>query len=802
MDGTDSEDAKPDLLDVAALLDEVLSKPWHLQILRMLGSGPLRYVEIVSALLASTEPPKSENQVNVTLREMRTRGLVEKADAAKQAPWALTAVGSRVLAQKDGVDRELWVPRSDLEDSAELAKLSPSDREKIRPDKPHPARRYNYWLGGKDNFAADRRSADELEALFPGARIGALANRQFLGRVVRHLVTEHGIRQFLDIGTGLPSAGNTHEVAQSAAPECRIVYVDNDPLVLAHAKALLTSSSAGRTAYIQADARQPATILNSPVLRENLDLSQPVALMMIAVLHFIPGQGAAKPLVDELMDALAPGSFLVVTHLTHDFTPPDIVATHRTLQRQGKSDFWMRTKDEFTELFDDLKLLDPGVVPTTQWKPDSDIPDADLRAVTVWAAAGRKTARKAEQILVRLMTRPVFEYALRALADGPTRYTDIRPRIAAQAGRAPLAGQLNKILNTLTALGLARKEGPPDGEDAPVRAPWTLTEQGRAALEDLELYRRLSRSEIARQSDGDAKESEAGTQDNQGRVTAAAGRLSMTPADSGNLEADVARFSFAVTQPARRYNALLGGKDNFAADRTAAAQILERHPSAQTSAVENRRFLHRAVRFVARQGVRQFLDIGTGIPISPNVHEIAQEIDPSARVVYVDNDPFVLVHARALMTSSPEGKTAYLNADLRDPRAILTASELRDILDFSQPVALLLVAVLHFIRDDDNPREIIATLVDALPPGSFVVASHATPEYMPAEQVVALRSVMERQWRDRTGDELRALFDRPDLELVDPSVQSVARWWTEEAPGPRPPAADVASNGIVAVIRR
>jgi hypothetical protein len=252
------------------------------------------------------------------------------------------------------------------------------------------------------------------------------------------------------------------------------------------------------------------------------------------------------------------------------------------------------------------------------------------------------------------------------------------------------------------------------------------------------------------------------------------------------------RINTSVAHPARRYNYLLGGKDNFAADREAAEEILKRHPTAKMSALENRWFLHRAVRFLSLQGVRQFLDIGTGIPASPNTHEIAQSVDPAARVVYVDNDPLVLTHARALLT----GGTAYIEADLREPDAIL--AEARKTLDLTQPVGLLLVAVLHFIRDADDPRAILGTLVDALPAGSYVVASHATPEYMPPEQVAALRGVMEKQWADRTGTELAALFDRPDLELVEPGVQSVSRWWAEDAPQPRPRVEDVASNGLVA----
>ncbi|MFI1996981.1 SAM-dependent methyltransferase [Actinoplanes sp. NPDC020271] len=262
------------------------------------------------------------------------------------------------------------------------------------------------------------------------------------------------------------------------------------------------------------------------------------------------------------------------------------------------------------------------------------------------------------------------------------------------------------------------------------------------------------------------------------------------------------RIDTSIAHPARRYDYLLGGKDNFEADRQSAHEIEKRHPTARLSALENRFFMHRAVRFMAGQGIRQFLDIGTGIPTSPNTHEIAQTADPSARIVYVDNDPLVLVHARALLTGTEAGRTTYLEADLRDPQAILGSQELKDTLDLGEPVGLLLIAVLHFIRDDDDPVAILNTLIDALPAGSLVAASCATPEYMPAEQVAALRAVMERQWRDRTGDELRALFARPDLELVGPGVQSVTRWWAEDAPQPRPAIESVAANGLVARVVR
>jgi hypothetical protein len=254
----------------------------------------------------------------------------------------------------------------------------------------HPARRYNYWLGGKDNFAADRASGDELEAMFPKVRPGALANRALLRRATRFLAAERSVRQFLDIGTGLPTADNTHEVAQAVAPESRIVYVDNDPLVMVHARALLTSSARGRTAYLEADLNDPESILANPVLRDTLDMSQPVALMLIAVLHFIHGYGQARPIVRRLIDGLPPGSYLVATHATQDFGTPEQQALYQQLLEQGRSDVWTRGEAEFAELFEGLELVEPGVVPASEWRPE---PGATIPArsdINVWTAVGRK----------------------------------------------------------------------------------------------------------------------------------------------------------------------------------------------------------------------------------------------------------------------------------------------------------------------------------------------------------------------------------------------------------------------------
>jgi hypothetical protein len=185
----------------------------------------------------------------------------------------------------------------------------------------------------------------------------------------------------------------------------------------------------------------------------------------------------------------------------------------------------------------------------------------------------------------------------------------------------------------------------------------------------------------------------------------------------------------SVAHPARRYDYWLGGKDNFAVDRESGDAVEEQFPTIRLGVRENRWFMCRAVDFAAVQGIRQFLDIGTGIPTTPNTHQIAQEAEPAARIVYVDNDPLVLVHARALMSGTPQGATTYLQADLREHRKILEHQDLRTTVDLSKPVALMLLAVLHFIRDDEDPRAIVDTLIDALPEGSLVIASHATLEH-------------------------------------------------------------------------
>jgi trans-aconitate methyltransferase len=248
------------------------------------------------------------------------------------------------------------------------------------------ARIYDYLLGGKDNFAADREAAEQAIAAFPGLVTWARRNRAFLARAVSYLVAEAGVRQFLDIGTGLPTANNTHEVAQRIAPETRVVYVDNDPVVLIHAQSLLNSAPEGATAFVQADLRDPEAILARAA--DTLDLSRPVALMLLAILHVIPDADDPWGMVGRLMAGLAPGSYLVISHPARDIHPEQVAEmTKRFNQRLGSVVSAGRTRDEVARFCAGLDLVEPGIVSTPRWRPGAGVSPADDPA---YAAVARK----------------------------------------------------------------------------------------------------------------------------------------------------------------------------------------------------------------------------------------------------------------------------------------------------------------------------------------------------------------------------------------------------------------------------
>jgi S-adenosyl methyltransferase len=260
----------------------------------------------------------------------------------------------------------------------------------LQTSRPHPARVYDYLLSGKNNFAADRELAEKMLRSAPYLRTSARENRAFLGRTVRYLTQEAGIRQFLDIGTGLPTADNVHEVAQRVAPQARVVYVDNDPMVLTHARALLTSTPEGRTAYVHADLKQPWDILDDPVTREVLDFQQPVALVMLAILHFLRDEDEAGQVVATLLDALPPGSYVVASHMALDHAPARLNAVARTTQESGIQT-QHRDSDEFARLtFSGLELVPPGVVLVSEWRPEGSGPRPEPSQVNLYGGVARK----------------------------------------------------------------------------------------------------------------------------------------------------------------------------------------------------------------------------------------------------------------------------------------------------------------------------------------------------------------------------------------------------------------------------
>ncbi|HEY2305932.1 MAG TPA: SAM-dependent methyltransferase [Streptosporangiaceae bacterium] len=262
------------------------------------------------------------------------------------------------------------------------SRASVRSRPVFDPSVAHPARVYNYWLGGKDHYLADRAVADEVARWHPHVVAGARANRAFLARAVRYLAGDCGIRQFLDIGTGLPAPGSTHELAQQVAPECAVAYADNDPLVLVHARALLTSRPEGRCGYIDADLRDPPAILAQA--SATLDFAQPVAVLLLAILHFLAAADDPAGIVAALARALAPGSYLVISNLTADFAPDQVGSAVEAYNAAVPGGVTARSHAEVTALFGGLPLVPPGVVPVTQWRPAAPVspaaPDADLYA--------------------------------------------------------------------------------------------------------------------------------------------------------------------------------------------------------------------------------------------------------------------------------------------------------------------------------------------------------------------------------------------------------------------------------------
>ncbi len=259
----------------------------------------------------------------------------------------------------------------------------------IDTSKPHPARLYDFYLGGKDNYAADRAAAKQVLRVAPEVRVMARENRAFLRRAVRFLAGEAGIDQIIDIGTGIPTAGNVHQVAEEIAPGTRVVYVDNDPIVHVHANALLTGT--GATSIVLADLREPEVILAHPKVRELIDFSRPVALLLVAILHFITDAEDPAGILAAFGDALVPGSYLALSHGTADFHAPETVGQAAAVYERATAPLVLRSHAQISALFDGFSLVDPGLVQVPLWRPDGKPPrPKDLAKIAIYGGIGRR----------------------------------------------------------------------------------------------------------------------------------------------------------------------------------------------------------------------------------------------------------------------------------------------------------------------------------------------------------------------------------------------------------------------------
>jgi hypothetical protein len=267
------------------------------------------------------------------------------------------------------------------------SEIGSEDMASLDTGVPHVARVYNYWLGGTDNFAADRAAGDQTMRDYPAIALSARSNRAFLARAVRFLAGEAGIRQFLDIGTGIPSANNTHQVAQVAAPRSRVVYVDYDPIVLRHAQALLASSAEGQTAYIEADLRDPTRIIESAA--STLNFGQPVAVMLMAILHHISDEDDPYQIVATLMEAAPPGSYLTISHPASDIDAEAMAKLAATLNKNMAEKVYLRDRDAVARFFTGLDLAEPGLVQASKWRPASE--EEASQPAALWAGVAAKT---------------------------------------------------------------------------------------------------------------------------------------------------------------------------------------------------------------------------------------------------------------------------------------------------------------------------------------------------------------------------------------------------------------------------
>jgi DNA-binding HxlR family transcriptional regulator/O-methyltransferase involved in polyketide biosynthesis len=650
----------------------------------------------------------------------------------------------------------------------------------VEPLMASPARVYATLLGDDTwSFGADRRAAEQLLDAEPTARDFAKENREFVNRAARW-IAGRGVRQFADLGAGLPVSvfPCIHEVVRELAPDARVAYTDNDPVVfggLADAVAGMDGVSA-----VLGDLRDPARIFQD-LQAAGFDPSLPACLTFGLIFHFYPSD-LARTIVRRYAELAPPGSYLVISVGRAD--GKQSAKFRRAYQAASLYD---HGREEVAAWLSGLDLVPPGMTQARAWHPGRPPGRVPARGGEVWCGVARTPAPDVPALgaIPGPGADPVAPDDAAAAGTSPGRGWTYADRLAEQlAGKWPRIvirylpaeapglrpGELLRKINAdreanqgnisrqvlLACLTRMAEQGLAERTEADTEPPVTfyrLTDEGQDALAAL---RRLA-----------------------GAALRPGSSLDLPPYEIPEIN---------LTQPsiARVYDHWLGGKDNFAADREMARKLQEMLPFAPVGARENRAFVGRAVGYVAAQGVGQFIDAGAGLPTSPAIHEIARGRHPGARVLYADNDPTAITHARALLAGEGVGVAA---GDIADPEAILAAPELTRLIDLRQPCCVILASVLHFFAPEQAAR-ITRAFTAALAPGSYLILSVATG-HDPDLRSRVMKAYTASRTHHHSPEQIAGYFG--DLDLVEPGLTDV-RYWHDQ------PGQDTADERSVVIL--
>jgi O-methyltransferase involved in polyketide biosynthesis/DNA-binding HxlR family transcriptional regulator len=649
----------------------------------------------------------------------------------------------------------------------------------VEPLVASPARVYATLLGDDTwSFDADRRAVELILDAEPAARDISRENREFVNRAVRW-IAERGVRQFADLGTGLPVSvfPCIHEVVRAVAPDARVAYVDNDPVVF-DGLADTVAGTVGVTAIL-GDLRDPARILQD-LRAAGLDPSLPACLTFGAIFHFYPPD-QARTIVRRYAELAPPGSYLVISIGRADGEQG--AKFRRAYQAASLYD---HGREEVAAWLSGLDLVPPGMTQARAWHPGRARARVPTSGGEVWCGVARTPAPDVP-----------------ALGGIPGREADLAAPDAAETGmpagqgwtyadrlEGQLAGKWPRIV--------IRYLSP----EAPGLRPGELRSKINADHEANQgsISKQILLACLARMTDqGLAERTEAGTKPpvtfyrltDEGQYALAALRRLAGAALRPGSWLDLPPYEIPeidLTRPsiARVYDYWLGGKDSFAVDREMARKLQEMLPFAPVGARENRTFVGRAVGYVAAQDVGQFIDAGAGLPTSPAVHEIARSRNPGARVLYVDNDPTAITHAHALLAGEGVGVAA---GDIADPEAILADPELTRLIDLSQPCCIILASVLHFFAPEEAAR-ITRAFITALAPGSYLILSVATG-HDPGLRSRVMKTYTASKTHHHSPEQIAGYFG--DLDLVEPGLTDV-RYWRDQ------PGQDTAGERSVIIL--